>query len=526
MTIYGNHLIYGKDQTEKIVSLETNDGHVELFIQQPNGSVKSEIRQNHYYLLSDKNIDNKFKRLEGQQHFKYIAEIESRQNFYNTIKYCERRGAETHVTWNLKDQVMLRSGITYFKGLQPKEVTILSFDIETSGLVKNENSCVYLITNTLRKAGQITKVCFNLDDYENQWDMMMDWADWVREVDPTLLIGHNIMMYDLPYMNHCMFLNPESEDALPLGRDGSVLSFKTRPSKIRKDSSQSYEYHDAKIYGREVIDTMFLSLKYDIGRKYESYGLKAIIKHEGMEKEGRTFVDASKIRDYYNNRKNDPEMWNKVVQYAIEDSDDALKLFDLMVPASFYAAQALPMCFQNIIGKATGTQINNLMIRSYLQDNGSIPKASDVQNYEGAISFGIPGIYKNCFKVDVSSLYPSIMREYKVYEPIKDNKKYFLEIVEYFTLERLKNKKLAKETGNQYYKDMEQFQKIIINSMYGFMGASGLNFNYIEGAAFITRKGREILSKAIEFATSNSSEYWINKSKGLDNIEEQEEEVA
>jgi DNA polymerase elongation subunit (family B) len=522
-----NSLIYGKDATERLVSLEVHDGNVELFIQQLDGSVKSEFKPYKYWLLSDKNIDGRFTKLGGNQTFKYIVEIEQRQNFYNTIKYCERQNANLQISWNFKDQFLLRSGMTYFKGLSPKDITILSFDIETSGLIKNENSCVYLITNTLRKAGKIERRLFNLEDYENQWDMMLDWSDWVRSVDPTLIAGHNIMMYDLPYMHHCMGLNPDNEDTLPLGRDGSALSFKQRPSKIRKDGSQSYEYNDAKIFGREIIDTMFLSLKYDIGRKYESYGLKSIIKHEGLEKTGRTFVDASKIREYYENRQKDPEMWSKVVQYAIEDSDDALKLFDLMVPALFYQTQSIPMCFQNMVGKATGSQLNNYMMRAYLQDGHSIPKATDVQNYEGAISFGIPGMYKNCFKVDVSSLYPSIMREYKVCDPVKDPKGYFLETVEYFTLERLKNKKLAKETKEQYYKDMEQAQKTTINSMYGFLGASGLNFNYIEGAAFITRKGREILAKSIEFATSKSAEYWIDKSKGLDTeeIEENDNET-
>jgi DNA polymerase elongation subunit (family B) len=161
------------------------------------------------------------------------------------------------------------------------------------------------------------------------------------------------------------------------------------------------------------------------------------------------------------------------------------------------------------------------MIRAYLQENGSIPEATEAQNYEGGISFGIPGIYKNNFKVDIQSLYPSIMREYKIYHPKKDPKAFFLESVEYFTVERLKNKKLAKETGKTYYKDMEQSQKILINSKYGALGASGLNFNYIEGAAFITKKGRDILSKAIEFTTSKSVDYWINTANGFQNIEEE-----
>jgi DNA polymerase elongation subunit (family B) len=72
--------------------------------------------------------------------------------------------------------------------------------------------------------------------------------------------------------------------------------------------------------------------------------------------------------------------------------------------------------------------------------------------------------------------------------------------LEYFTKERLSNKKKAKDTGDRYYKDLEQAQKIIINSAYGFMGAKGLNYNYPKGAAEVTKYGREIITKAVNWA--------------------------
>ncbi len=93
------------------------------------------------------------------------------------------------------------------------------------------------------------------------------------------------------------------------------------------------------------------------------------------------------------------------------------------------------------------------------------------------------------------------MRQYRVHSKEKDPQGLFLNLVDYFTDERLKNKKLGKETGDRYYKDLEQSQKIAINSMYGFLGTSKLNYNYPEGAAEVTRHGRRILQQAIKWAT-------------------------
>lgn len=266
---------------------------------------------------------------------------------------------------------------------------------------------------------------------------------------------------------------------------------------------------------------LFLSIKYDISRSFESYALKSIIRDLKLEKTDRTFVDTKNITSYFQNRYTNPHEWQLVKKYAIEDSDDSLKLFDLMSPALFYFNQSVSKSFQEMICSATGSQVNNIMVRSYLQDLHSISKADQIEHFAGAISFGIPGIYYNCFKQDVSSLYPSIIRYYQIVNENKDPNKYFLMMVEYFTNERIKNKKLGKETGIQYYKDLDSSNKIAINSMYGFLGASGLNYNYPEGASKITTYGREILEKAIEFATGKTANHW--KTTLINEEDEQDE---
>jgi DNA polymerase elongation subunit (family B) len=137
-----------------------------------------------------------------------------------------------------------------------------------------------------------------------------------------------------------------------------------------------------------------------------------------------------------------------------------------------------------------------------LQDKHSIPKADEVRPYQGALSWGNPGIYKHVFKVDCQSMYPSIIINYSVYNKEKDPNGYLLELVKIFREKRLEYKKLAAETNDSYWKQMDTTAKGYLNSFYGFYGAAGLNFNSFDCADFITSKGREILSKAIVWATS------------------------
>lgn len=511
-------LIYGKNDMTNIVSVEADDNDLVIFTEK-NGEVKSLKVPTSYWFITNKRISQKQIELEGTQYYRYLAEFNNYEDFTKIRTLLYQKRIDFYSIWDRKESNMIKQGITYYKDMQPKDVSILSFDIETDGLNKTNSSEVYIITNTFRRKDEIIRQSFYLEDYKSQAEMLLDWCEFVKAMDPSIMVGHNIFSYDLPYLAHVAELNGIS---LTLGRDNSEIKFNDKSSSFRKDGSQSYEYHKVFIYGRELVDTMFLSIKYDVSRSFPSYGLKSIIKYLGMEKQGRSFVDAGKIKYYYNNRHRDPDMWIKTKAYAEEDSDDSLKLYDLMSPSFFYFTQTVSKSYQEINTGATGSQINNMMVRAYLQDNHSIAKATEAEPFEGAISFGIPGIYKNCFKQDVSSLYPSIMRQYKIYDKYKDPKKYFLQLVETFTLERLKNKKLAKETKNKFYTDLEQSQKIAINSMYGFMGATGLNYNSPYNAAMVTRKGREILEKAVHFATGKYVDNW-KRVAGLDNEVEDNE---
>jgi len=486
------------EDSERIVSLEVKPtGEVEVFKQLPDGTVTSEMDSHKFWLLSSADITGKAKRLSGNLHYKWGYGFSTKDEFSKFTN--SNRHRDTYTIWNEKENYMVRNNLTYFGGMKQKEVSLLSFDLETTSLAHDRTAKILLISAYYRDVNGYENKLFSYDEYKSEGEMLLDFCKYVREKDPSLFIGHNIAMYDFPYMKFCA---DRAKIDLCLGRDGSPLTIDKRESKFRKDGSQFLHYHKSKVYGREIVDTMFLSIKYDIGRKYENFRLKSIIAHEKLEAEDRVFYDASTIKDNYK----DPIEFAKIKQYCLFDAEDSVKLWDLMSPSFFYLSPHVPKPFQIIMESATGSQINSAAVAHYLSQLHSIPKANDSGEFQGATTLGVPGIHKWTLSADVASLYPSLMRQYKIFPKSKDPLNYFETTLEYFLDERLKNKKIAKETGDKYFDDLQSSQKIFANSLYGFMGAPGLNFNFPEGAAEVTRKGREVITKAVKWATSRDFE--------------------
>jgi DNA polymerase elongation subunit (family B) len=495
---YESDLIFGKDKTEGVVSIEIEDDNVVLFFN--DGS--SEVRPLVYWMLAPRKIDSKFTRLKGNLHYKYIRTFPTKEEFRkHTKKYFKK---DTYQVYNPKEAAMIYYGITLFKGLKFEDVSILSFDIEAEGLTHHSNSQVFLITNTFRSTkGKITKKHFRVDEYQDDVEMIKAWCDWVVEMDPTILNGHNCNSYDIPYLVHCY-----GED-LPIGKEGKPINIAQKDSNFRVDGNQVWTYKKIDVFGRHLVDGTHLAVKYDIGRNYPSWGLKQIAEYEGIVKEDRQFYDASKIGQNWS----DPEEREKIVAYGVDDSDDSLALYDIHAPSLFYMTQSIPKPYQLISQSASGSQLNAIMVRSYLQGGYSIPKANEGEYVAGGMSYGIPGIYENVVKWDAKSYYPSTVLAFDIYDPVKDPQGNYLEMVRYFTYKRFEQKDMYKKTKDKYYDDLQASSKTFINSAYGLLGTKGLNFNSYENAQLITKCCRAGLQKAIIWATGKDVDYWWSEYK-------------
>lgn len=508
-------LVYGKDSTEGVVGLEVTDDTAEMFIQNEDGSISSKTIPNRFWLLSNTNINGKFVKLQGDSYYKWGTQFTNRSDFQKMRTIWKNGGKDIYSAWNAEEALMIKDGITFYKGMRMQDLSLLSFDIETTGLDPSApDAKVLLISTTYRNKNGSKNRLFSYDEYSSEAELLNDFSNYVVETNPSLIVGHNIISYDLPYLDTRASL---CETTLNWGRNNSPIHFDSYNSKMRLDGTRDLLYKKPTIYGREIVDTFFLVTSFDVSKSFESHALKPLIKQLGLEKEGREFYDASLIRKNYKN----PEEFKKIKQYAIDDAEDAIKIWDRMGGLYFNMAPMFPKPFTEILLSASGSKINGLMTRAYLQDKHSIPKADMSKSFQGALSWGKPGIYRNVKKVDAVSLYPSIIIQYEVYDQDKDPKAYLLKLVKHFRSARLEYKRLAAETNDSYWKELDTTAKGVLNSFYGFYGAQGLSFNSFECANFITGKGREILETAIQWATSKKleeidPEYYRSTSEGFD----------
>jgi DNA polymerase elongation subunit (family B) len=510
-----NDLIHGAEKTSKIVSMETDDTNLYLYIEDSPGKRRREVRPLTRWILSSIKPKNGYKTLEGDQDFKYIREFNNLADYKKALGFTFSNRSEFFNPRDDREHPMLKEGYTYFKDMKVSDVSILSLDIETNGLDPEvQDGYVFMISTTYKAGDLVEKKLFSLEDYGgNEGDMIDSFGCYVCSKDPSVLVGHNLVGFDLS------FLHKRSQYVgffgLQIGADGSNIEFAEKPIKIRYDGNTQYDYYPARVHGREIVDTWVLSIKYDVGRDFPSYGLKPIIKHLGYEKEGRIKwnFEQDKPIDIWegvcNNNASDILQWARFKEYCKDDADDALKLYELMIPSFFYLTGYIPKPFQTVLETNSGGWINSFMIRSYLQINHSIPKADSADSIGGGISHGVPGVYSNVLKFDAKSYYPSTILTFDIYPKRKDPKKHFYNMVEYFTHRRFDQKKKFKETNDKYYDDLQAASKIFINSCYGALNTVGVNFNSYDDARLITQCCRKGLQKAVEWATGKELTYWF-----------------
>lgn len=482
-------LIYGKSGLERVVGAEWKNSVLTIFIEHEADIETIEI-DHEPYTLFDGPVFKECRELEGKLPLRYYKKYENENDQkWDAIK-ARRQGYEIWRAFDTIEGALISKGITFYRGMDPTDVSILSLDIETTG-VNPKDSIILSISTTFRKGKTLEKRLFAYDDYANEKLMVQDFADYVRKMDPSILTGYNILGFDIPFIL-------ERHPNVLLGRNRSKVFVSEETKEKRKDASQSYSFRPCHVYGRQIVDAFHLTIDYDLssGRKLPSYKLKEVMAFLELEKEGRAHYDASKIRHNYMI----PEEWEKIKAYNIDDADDVITLLDHLWEPFFYFSQHIPMTFERQTQTATGTKINNMMLRAYIQDRHSVPIGDEKKPYEGGLVIGNFGLFEHCNKVDVKSMHPSIMVLKNICVDHKDPLKYFPKLVTHFRKARIDDKDLYEKTKIKKYKSQSEAKKIFINSLYGFLGARRLNFNSMAAASEITAESRDILRKGISWS--------------------------
>jgi DNA polymerase I len=392
-----------------------------------------------------------------------------------------------------EEQYLVATGRTYFRGLPFDQLHRLQFDLETTGLDARSNR-IFMIS-IRNPAGDTLVLEARSQDEAGEADLIRRFTAHVRSEDPDVLENHNLHGFDLPFLNQ-----RARRLGVPvvLGRiEGAGLRQRAARRGVHSDNPDDGRRVRFMAPGRELIDTMDAVRRHDFStRDLPGHGLKVVAKHMGIAVADREYIRGDRIYETY---LRDPA---RVRRYATDDVEEVAALSRVLGGAAYALAQMVPRRYERLAdaGPATGI-LDPLLVRAYLRAGMALPvhEASDGTPHNGAaLHLFASGVAHRVVKADVASLYPSLMRVYRI-GPSRDRLGALLAIVDGLVERRLEAKAKARAAApgsaeRHTHDAMSAALKIVVNSAYGYLGAGGLTrLADIHAANEVTRRGRDVL---------------------------------
>jgi DNA polymerase elongation subunit (family B) len=392
-----------------------------------------------------------------------------------------------------EEQYLVASGRTYFRDLAFDDLRRLQFDLETTGLDASHDR-VFLIA-VRDPEGRVHLLESRGDDDRAERDLLAQLEAAVQQADPDVIENHNLHGFDLPFLDRRA---RQLGIGLHLGRvPGAPLRRRAARRGIRDEDGSGRRLRLV-VPGRELIDTLDAVRAYDFAvRELPGYGLKPVARHFGVAGPDRELIRGDQISEVY---RHDPE---RVRRYAAADVDEAAAIARILGGASFALAKMAPRRYERLAdaGAATGI-IDPLIVRAYLRANAALPahRPGDGTEHTGAaLHLFATGVAHRVVKADVASLYPSLMRAYRI-GPARDRLNVLLTIVDRLVERRLAAKAAARvappnSAERHGHEAMSAAIKLVVNSAYGYLAAGGglTRFADVAAANEVTRRGRETL---------------------------------
>ncbi len=392
-----------------------------------------------------------------------------------------------------EEQYLVASGRTYFRGLAFDDLRRVQFDIETSGL-DPRHSRVFLIA-VRDPDGHVHMLEAGGDDDRAERELLRELERTIERLDPDVIENHNLHGFDLPFLDRrARTLGVR----LQLGRLPGVSLRRRAARRGMRDERGDGRRVRLIAAGRELIDTLDAVRAYDFAvRELPGHGLKAVARHLGVAGPDRELIRGDQVLTVY---RSDPD---RVRRYAAADVEEAAAIARILGGAAFALAGMAPRRYERLAdaGAATGI-IDPLIVRAYIRANAALPahRQGDGTAHTGAaLHLFATGVARRIVKADVASLYPSLMRAFRI-GPARDRLGVLLTIVDRLVEHRLAAKSSAKRAApgsaeRHSHEAMSAAIKLVVNSAYGYLAAGeGLTrFADVGAANEVTRRGRDLL---------------------------------
>ncbi len=481
-------ILFGTDPTTGIVAVECGESEARVYVRETGGVVER-VEPFIPWLVSAEQADlqgvSEVVELTGEG-YRWLIRFLSWSSYTSARTALRAKGVEHHAYGSPEKQFLLATGRTLFKGMTFDDIHRMQVDIETVGLsYEAEDSRILLIAVSDNRG-------FERIITGDEPEMLTSLTALVCERDPDVLEGHNFYGFDLPFLHARAKRHGVT---LALGRDGSALRF--GPERTSPIGGYSRPFTPAFVYGRQIIDTLLAVQRFDVSKgQLERHGLKEVARAFGLAEPDRVLIPGDQIAGLW---AEDPDI---VSAYALQDVRETRSVAAFVCPAEFYLTQMAPDTYQAAATSGTGEKINSILIREYLRQGHAISKPQQSRPVAGGYTeLRRAGLIRHVVKCDVESLYPSLMLSMKI-KPNSDVLDVFLPALAELAKRRFDAKSKSR-TGPQperaYWDGLQGSFKILINSFYGYLGASTFCFNDYDAAEAITTSGQQIVRQIADY---------------------------
>ncbi|MEM1113424.1 MAG: DNA polymerase II [Pseudomonadota bacterium] len=331
--------------------------------------------------------------------------------------------------------------------------------------------------------------------YPSQRAALEAFLDWLQDYDPDVLIGWNVINFDLWYLQR---LADKLEFRLALGREREAANW------IQLDDEG--ERRRVVLPGRVVLDG--IELLRAAFYRFESFSLENVSRV--LLGEGKLLKGAGRGDEITRLFIEDK---TRLAEYNLRDCELVSEIFETASLAEFAIARAaMTGLAMDRMGGAVATFDNLYLPRlhraAYVAPNAS---REQIASPGGFVLDSKPGLYDHVLVLDFKSLYPSIIRTFCI-DPLGLARGTAGELATADTVDGYLEARFAREghilpeliTRLWQQRDaakaahdapLSQAIKIIMNSFYGVLGSPGCRFFDARLASSITRRGHEILGR-------------------------------
>jgi DNA polymerase-2 len=381
---------------------------------------------------------------------------------------------------------------------------VMSFDIETA-FDTDEIFSIAFVSHNIKKIliiGTNTNTK-NIEYVANETALLKRFMHWVNITDPDIFIGWNVINFDFRVLQ-----KKASQLKLPLtlGRNNSIP--------IWRKSHTDTEHYFLLIPGRVVLDGIDTL-------KNATYSFSSF----ALENVGQKLLGKGKL--IHSSTNHDPLFKAREIKRLFQQDKAALAAYNLqdcqLVWDIFSHTELINFAIER--AKLTGLEMDRVGGSVAAFDNLYLPRlhrkgfvAPNIGDYHdkasapgGYVMNSRPGLHDNVLVLDYKSLYPSIIRTFKVdpYGRIAAKKLPAEAIIpgfdgatfakqEYILPDIIKQlwraRDLAKEEQNQ---PLSQAIKIIMNSFYGVLGTPGCRIHDARLTSSITKRSHEIIKHSV-----------------------------